>query len=83
MPALLGVVARGTVVVMIVAFVLWRAKFFTQDERSWLRTITSKVRRDGADVVPFTTPDTTEMAGEIVSVDVPERLPPPRKEPPR
>ena len=83
MPALLGVVARGTVVVTIVAFVLWRAKFFTQDERSWLRTITSKVHREGADVVPFTTPDTTEMAGEIVSIDVPERLPPPRKEPPR
>jgi hypothetical protein len=80
---LLGVVARGSVVVAIVAFVLWRAKFFTHDERDWLRTIMSKARRERAGVVPFTTPDTTEMAGEIVSVDVPDNPPLRQKEPPR
>jgi O-antigen/teichoic acid export membrane protein len=83
MPPLIGVLARGSVVVAIVALVLWRARFFTREERLWLQAVRSKARRHQAAGVPLATAETTEMAGEIVAVDVPETVLPPRKEPGR
>jgi O-antigen/teichoic acid export membrane protein len=71
MPAILGVLARGTTVVVVMALALWVTWFFRPGELLWL----SSMRRAPRSRAPVTVaPDATEMAGEIVSVDVPDQV---------
>lgn len=71
MPALIGVLARGTTVVAVVVAMLWMTRFFNTDELRWLDSLR---RRRGGRAPVTASPDATEMAGEIVSVDVPDAL---------
>jgi O-antigen/teichoic acid export membrane protein len=71
MPALAGVLARGTTVLVVMTGLLWVTGFFNTAELQWLDSL----RRRGGGRAPVTTaPDSTEMAGEIVSVDVPDEV---------
>lgn len=70
LPPLASLLARGTTVVAVMAAVLWMAGFFNADELRWLNRVRELRRRK-----PLTrAADATEMAGEIVSVDVPDDL---------
>ena len=70
MPPLAGLLARGTTVVAVMGGVLWTMGFFNPDELRWLNSLRQLRRR-----TPVTrAADATEMAGEIVSVDVPDDL---------
>lgn len=70
MPPLAGVLARGTTVVAVMGSVLWMAGFFNAGELRWLNSLRQLRRRS-----PVTrAADATEMAGEIVSIDVPDDL---------
>jgi O-antigen/teichoic acid export membrane protein len=70
-PALAGILARGTIVLSTVVAMLWMTGFFNTAELRWLNSLRQRQRAQG----PVTTrPDSTEMAGEIVSVDVPDAL---------
>lgn len=71
MPALLGVLVRGTAVATVTFAGLWISGFFSAGELQWLSSLwRHRARRE-----PVTTsPDSTEMAGEIVSVDVPDEV---------
>ena len=70
MPPAAGVLARGTIVVAVMGAGLWMAGFFDAGELRWLDGLRRLRRR-----TPVTTAaDTTEMAGEIVSVDVPDEI---------
>jgi O-antigen/teichoic acid export membrane protein len=75
MPPLPGVLARGTAVLGIVVAMLWFAGFFNAAELQWLNALW---KLPGRRAPVTTTPDSTEMAGEVVSVDVPDALIPPR-----
>jgi O-antigen/teichoic acid export membrane protein len=69
MPAYAGLLVRGTTVVAVMSTTLWVTGFFNAAE---LRMLQGLVRRR-RDSIPVTPPvDATEMAGEIVSVDVPD-----------
>jgi O-antigen/teichoic acid export membrane protein len=73
---LAGVLLRGATVVFIAAALLWLTGFFNLEDLQRL----SQLRR-ATDERPVTTPaDTHEMAGEIVSVDVPDQFVTPPKE---
>lgn len=80
MPALAGVLVRGGIVLGVTGGLLWLTGFFNAAELRWLNGL--RQRRGGRTPVT-TTPESTEMAGEIVSVDVPEALIPPDRERPR
>jgi O-antigen/teichoic acid export membrane protein len=68
MPALAGIVVRGTTVVVVMTALLWVTRFFNADEIRALEVLWA--RRAGRRV---TAPvEATELAGEIVSVEVPE-----------
>ena len=68
MPPLAGLLVRGTTVVAVMGGVLWTMGFFNADELRWLNRLRQLRRRS-----PVTrATDATEMAGEIVSVDVPD-----------
>lgn len=68
MPPLAGLLARGTAVIVVMGGMLWMAGFFSADELRWLNRLRQRRRRN-----PVTrATDVTEMAGEIVSVDVPD-----------
>jgi O-antigen/teichoic acid export membrane protein len=68
MPPLAGLLARGTTVLLVVGALLLMTSFLNTDE---LRAIDALRRRgQGTPVRPPT--ETTEMAGEIVALDVPE-----------
>jgi O-antigen/teichoic acid export membrane protein len=67
MPATFGIVARGATVVVVMSALLWLSGFFNTEE---LRALRSIGKRDVQP--PIATPETTELAGEIVSVEVPE-----------
>jgi O-antigen/teichoic acid export membrane protein len=64
----LGVVVRGSTVVLIMGALLWISGFFNADELRALDSFRRK-RQGGTAVAPV---ETNELAGEIVSVDVPE-----------
>ncbi len=68
MPPAAGVLTRGATVVAIMAALLWITRFFNPDELRALGAL--RVRRDERPRTP--PPEATELAGEIVSVDVPE-----------
>lgn len=70
LPPLAGVLVRGSVVVAVMGAFLGLTSFFRPDELRKLRSI--RTRRAPAAAVAVA--DTTEMAGEIVSVDVPDEL---------
>ena len=73
-----GVVARGATVLAVMALILGLTGFFKGTE---LRRIAG-LRRKRTDAQPVTVPvETTEMAGEIVSVEVPDQLITPGKGP--
>ena len=70
LPALASLLARGTTVIAVMGGVLWISGFFNADELRWLNELRQLRRR-----TPLTrAADATEMAGEIVSVDVPDDL---------
>jgi O-antigen/teichoic acid export membrane protein len=68
MPPVAGIVTRGATVVAIMAALLWITRFFNADEMRVLNTL--RVRRDERQRTP--PPEATELAGEIVSVEVPD-----------
>ena len=70
-PPLPGLVARGFTVVAIMFGSLAVTGFFHPDELRWLNSLRLKRRRPDAAVAPVVT---TEMAGEIVSVEIPDEL---------
>jgi O-antigen/teichoic acid export membrane protein len=68
MPAAVGLVVRGVTVVTVMSMLLWITRFFNADEIRALKRL--RTRRDGR---PRTPPaEATELAGEIVSVEVPD-----------
>jgi O-antigen/teichoic acid export membrane protein len=68
MSPLIGVFARGATVVVVMGALLWLTRFFNPDELRALNAL--RVRRGlRQPVVPA---ETTEVAGEIVTVDVPD-----------
>jgi O-antigen/teichoic acid export membrane protein len=66
MPAAVGVLVRGTTVVVIMSSLLWISGFFNADEMRVLDRFRMR-KRTGAAIAPA---ETTELAGEIVSVEV-------------
>lgn len=73
---LVGVLLRGATVLAIMAGLLWATGFFRADE---LRRLAQLRQPRGRAAVVTTPADTEEMAGEIVSVNVPDQVvPPPR-----
>jgi O-antigen/teichoic acid export membrane protein len=68
MPAAVGVVARGSTVIVVMSACLGLIGFFNTEELRALRSLRS---RQGQPTI--VTPETTELAGEIVSVDVPDQ----------
>ncbi|HVL67121.1 MAG TPA: oligosaccharide flippase family protein [Vicinamibacterales bacterium] len=67
------ILVRGMTVPLVMVALLWTTRFFNAAE---LRRIDElRTRRGRAPARPVTTsPDTTEMAGEIVSVEVPDQV---------
>jgi O-antigen/teichoic acid export membrane protein len=68
MPAWLGIAVRGTVVVVIMSSLLWVTGFFNADEIRALNAL--RLRRRARRNIAVA--ETTELAGEIVSVEVSE-----------
>ena len=62
-----GIIARGTVVVVVMCALLWLTRFFNAEELRGLSALRKRARRS-----PIATTETTELAGEIVSVELPE-----------
>jgi O-antigen/teichoic acid export membrane protein len=68
MPAAAGVFARGTMVIAVMTAILWLTRFFNPEELRALNAL-----RIGRTARPAPLgPETTELAGEIVAVDVPD-----------
>ena len=65
-----GVLARGTTVVVVMAAGLWLGGFLQADELRLLDRVRRARRAPGLPVTPPA--DTTELAGEIVSTDLPD-----------
>jgi O-antigen/teichoic acid export membrane protein len=68
MPAIAGVLTRGATVIVVMSVLLWLTGFFNPDELRALNTL--RTRRAVRPLSAGT--DTTELAGEIVAVDVPD-----------
>jgi O-antigen/teichoic acid export membrane protein len=67
---ILGVVARGSMVIVVMGTALWIAGFFQPQE---LRALGALVGRRGAAPPPVSPPaDATEFAGEIIAADFPD-----------
>ena len=75
LPPVAGLFARGAVVVLTVAFLLWITRFFKPDELRALNAIRRRLRGGAAVTSP---PDTTEMMGEIVATGVSDEAIPDR-----
>jgi O-antigen/teichoic acid export membrane protein len=69
MPPLAGVIVRGSTVMVVMGGLLALTRFFHVDEVRWLKSL-PRGRADLA-VKPA---ETTEMAGEIVSIEIPDDL---------
>jgi O-antigen/teichoic acid export membrane protein len=67
MPPIAGLLARGTTVVVVMTALLWLTGFFNADELHALNAL--RIRRAARPLSPQS--ETTELAGEIVAVDVP------------
>ena len=78
MPSVAGLPARGSTVLFTTIGALWITRFFNASELRWLNSLW-RFRR-GAPVTAAA--ESTEMAGEVVSVDVPEGLNTPPAGPP-
>ena len=70
LPSGITIVARGSVVLLVTFAVLWATRFFRATELQRLKML----GRNWMGRAATTGADTTEMAGEIVSVDVPDEL---------
>src|SRR4051812_31499027 len=68
MPAAGGLISRGAAVVVIMSGLLWVSGFFNADEIAALRGLRAR-GKPGSSIAPA---ETTELAGEIVSVDLHE-----------
>jgi O-antigen/teichoic acid export membrane protein len=68
MPALAGVLTRGATVIVVMAVLLWLTAFFNAEELRALNAL--RIRRGPRRGNPPA--ETTELAGEIVAVDVPD-----------
>ena len=68
MPAAIGIFVRGAAVVVIMSSLLWATGFFNADEIRALSALAARKRPRSASRPA----ETTELAGEIVSVEVPE-----------
>jgi hypothetical protein len=66
MPPALAVVVRGSTVVVIMGALLWVSRFFNADELRALDGFRHR-KKSGRPVPPV---ETTELAGEIVAVDM-------------
>jgi O-antigen/teichoic acid export membrane protein len=71
LPPAAGLVARGGTVVGVMLAVLWATRFFNPEELRWLNGLRRR-RRDTAAVTPAA--EASGMAGEIVTVDVPDEV---------
>ena len=71
MPAIAGVIVRGSTVIAVMTGLLWITGFFNAEE---LRALNALRRRRPAPIAAASA-DATELAGEIVSIDVPEDIP--------
>jgi O-antigen/teichoic acid export membrane protein len=71
MPAVAGVLVRGATVIAVTGGLLWTSGFFNAEEMRALNALRRRRRAAPAARPPV---DATELAGEIVSVDVPEEL---------
>ena len=69
MPPLVALLARGATVVVVMTALLWLTGFFNADELRALNAL--RLRRVARPMSPR--PETTELAGEIVAVDVPDK----------
>jgi O-antigen/teichoic acid export membrane protein len=70
MQPILGVLARGTTVVVTMAAGLWLGGFFRPEELRVLDVVRRSRAAPAAPVTPAA--DTTEFAGEIVATDIPD-----------
>ena len=70
LPRLAGGAVRGTIVIAVMCGLLWMTGFFNAEEMRALNAL----RRRRAAPAPAAPVDATELAGEIVSVDVPEEI---------
>ncbi len=68
MPPAAGLLARGAMVVAMMSALLWLMRFFNADEMRALNRL--RLRRDERQRTPPA--EATELAGEIVSVEVPD-----------
>jgi O-antigen/teichoic acid export membrane protein len=73
MPAIAGVLARGTTVVLVMGAGLWLGGFLRPEELRVLERIRAGRRAREAPVAPAA--ETTEFAGEIVATDLPYQDP--------
>jgi O-antigen/teichoic acid export membrane protein len=80
MPAAVGVLARGSTVVVVFAGVLWLSGFFKASELQQLARLRRGAPRSEMADVP---PGTTELAGEIVATELPAAPVIAREGPPR
>jgi O-antigen/teichoic acid export membrane protein len=80
MPAMAGLLARGCTVILVMTALLAITGFFHADELRWLNSLRRKRAPQDSALAPS---DTTEMAGEIVSVDIPDELIPSRDREPK
>jgi O-antigen/teichoic acid export membrane protein len=71
MPAIAGVLTRGATVIVVMSALLWLTGFFNADELRVLNAL--RARR--APRHPMPPPETTELAGEIVAVELPDNPP--------
>jgi O-antigen/teichoic acid export membrane protein len=71
MPAVAGLLVRGVTVIAVTGGLLWASGFFNTEE---MRALNALRRRRRAAPAARTAVETTELAGEIVSVDVPEEM---------
>jgi O-antigen/teichoic acid export membrane protein len=69
MPPVAGLLARGITVIAVMGALLWATKFFNAEE---LRALNALRRKRAASSPIPERPDTTELAGEIVAVALPE-----------
>ena len=67
-PALLGLVLRGSIVFAVFTALLWSTGFLRADELAVLARVRRSRRRDVA------SRDATELAGEIISADIPDQI---------
>jgi O-antigen/teichoic acid export membrane protein len=72
MPAWAGLLARGATVVAVMGVLLGMSRFFNAEE---LRALNALRRRRAATTPAGPRVDTTERAGEIVAVDLPDEAP--------